>query len=152
MRLIIDDEEMPIKVNGKEIAVFELLSIDMFSSSEMETESILKMCQEFFHSLNDLRMQIIVHSRILNFKDIEKHLNLVKANNPSLNRYIEDLSNLVNRNEIPFKQYFLVFSPINDGNWILLNNLRSKLNHIGFGLISIEKKQLINISKALFNE
>ena len=141
-----------ILANGRRIVVMELLSINMFSRSEGEIENLMNMFQEFFHALNDVRIQIIVQNRILNIDDIVKHLSNVKANDQISDRYIEDLSSLICTNSIPHKKYYLIISNFKESEYGLLSSLKLKLVQIGFRLIEIKDKELISISKDIFND
>ena len=103
--------------NKSIIAVYELDPVDLFILPESDQEMFVKDMRNTLNAIKDSEIQIIMRTRSALPEDLKQHLNTFSKMNEdesSINKtliqqYSEDLNELISRNIIPIKEYFLLF-------------------------------------------
>jgi len=145
------------------VSIYKLEPIDVFLLSTDQYQLFETNIRRFLNSLKMEQIQLVMRSRRTEIEDLRKHfknLKLQKSLKPIqemlINDYILELSELINKSVIPFKEYLIIFrikirnksmiSRIEDIKKLesFIQNTTSHLNQM-----NINTKQLVNDNREL---
>ncbi len=153
------------------IAVFEIEPIDLILLPEEEQHVFESDMHRLLNSLGDVHIQIVMRTRKATANDMDRHFRDLTTQNIKFSNlktqsktseliqgYVSELSNLLENNIIPVKEYYIVFKQqVNTKNKTQLIEAIKKLERLvqrvssNFKKAGIDIKHTTNYDNAIIN-